>query len=412
MKKILLSAYCKTQEQKNIIKSLLEILLSKDYDIDIITNCELDIQKNNIQQVSSTSLLTKSYNVILAYNLKGYYCIRRLAKTKSIPVIYIIKQGDSIVEYLYDVSLVSRFLIINDGNELSRQLFPEDFSLHISYPYLPPQHNYYTTASSINILVTTDDETLLNIIPAINNYAKYNFTIITEIPSIIKKIVNINCKVLSAKRTNIIEYIKNAALIIGCGKPLLMSIGYNKPSIVVGKFGFGRRVTIENVEQHFYSFFKGRLGAGGKELIPFHLLLHEIDSCMNAKPDENEIICKSVSNFLNRRYEETASSIDVLICSANVSKSVLDIQLKTGSSYRFIAFNEFSWLVVDNRMLKIHAVIDQNDYDLIRAFEKGSSAETVMEKNLYNKTPEKFISFVKYLIAYKFLIPNNERADF
>ena len=282
MKKILLSAHCKTPEQKHIALALLEIVLSKGYHIDIAANFALDIQQKNIKIISSGNLQTKNYDVIFSYNLKGYQNVKRLAKTKKIPVIYVVRQNDCVEEYLFDVSLIYKFLIINDGNELSYQLYPKECSIHIPYPFSLPQQNRVTTNTSVNILVSTDDKTLLKTIPVYNNYAKYNFTIVTEIPSIIKKTVNENCTVVSIARTNIVDLIKNTALVVGNGTTILTGISYRKPSIVVGKCGFGRRVTPENMEQHFHSLFKGRLGAQGEEIIPFHLLAYEIDSCMNA----------------------------------------------------------------------------------------------------------------------------------
>jgi len=413
MKKVLFSAHCKTQEQKYIVHVLLEMLFSKNHSIEILTNFVPYMTENEVQIASTNNLQAKNYDVILAYNLKGYNKIKHLAKTKNIPVIYVIKQEDSIKEFLYDVSIIDKFLIINDGFELPRHLFPEDCSANIPYPYLPPQQNKVVTGSSSYIMVSTDDKTLLKFIPALNNYTKYNFNIVTGIPSIIKKIVNENCTVVSSKKINILDLIKNTALVVGSGKTILTSLGYGKPSIVVGKFGFGRRVTQENIEQHFHSLFRGRLGAQGEEIIPFHLLSHEIDSCMNAKQEENEAISNSIVYFLAAKYKQTASLIDRLICSTGISESVLDMQLRLSSLYRFIPINELSYMVVDNRMYKAHAMIDKNDYDLIHSFGKGSTVKSVMQKNLNNKTHRRFISFIEYLISYKFLVPiHDKRTNF
>jgi hypothetical protein len=410
VRKILLSAHCKTSEQKYIAQALLEIVLSKGYNVDVMANVDLGIQQESVQTVSPGNLQTKDYAVILACNLKGYHCIRHLAKT--IPVIYIVKQEDCVKEFLYGVSLVSRFLIVSDGDELSHQIFPGDCSTQIPYPYLPQRQNLAVTDLSANILVATDDKTLLKTIPVFNNYTKYNFVIVTEISSIVKKIVNANCTVVSAKRTNLLDFIKGAALVIGCGKPILTSIGCGKPAIVAGKFGFGRRVTPENLEEHLHSFFKGRLGARGEEIIPFHLLSHEIDSCMNSKPEDNKVIAKSLIDFLFVKQEQTVALIDSLICSVGASKSALYIRLRVSTLYRFIAFGESSWLVVDERMLKAHAMIDRDEYELIHSFRDGVTVSSVMQNNLYHKTPKQLISFIEYLVAYKFLVPYDKEANF
>ncbi|GHV57599.1 hypothetical protein FACS1894182_06870 [Bacteroidia bacterium] len=397
MKKVLLSAHCKTQEHKDIVQALVEIISSKGYCIDTIISFD------------------KDYDMILAYNLNGYRRISRLAKTKNIPVVYIVKQEDCVEECLYDVSFISRFLIINGGDDLSHQLFPKECATYIPYPYLPPQQDRVSPNTSSGILVATDDKTLLKMIPALNNYTKYHFTIITGIPSVVKKMLNANCTVVAAKRTTIVDLIKNAALVIGSGKTILTSIGYGKPVIVAGKYGFGRRITPENVAQHYYSLFKGRLGAQGEEVIPFHLLSHEIDACMNAQPKENQAIANSLLDFLTAKYEQTATLIDALIGSAIKLSHVnayLDIPFVLSSIYRFIALDASSYMVVEDRTLKVHGMIDQDEYHLIHSFEAGATAKTIMQKNLYHKTPKRFVSFIKYLVTYKFLVPYDQRTDF
>ena len=412
MKKILLSAHCKTQEQKNSTKALLEILLSKGYCVDIITNFVLDVQKNNVQLASTDSLKIKEYDVIFAHNLKGYERIKQLAKTKHIPVIYMINQQDCIREYLYDVSLVSKFLIINHNDELVQQLFPNSCNIHIPYPYLPPQQNTVTTEPNTNILVATDDKILLKTISVFNNYGKYHFTIVTGIPSVIKKVVNANCTIVSAKKANISALIKDANLVVGCGQAVLTGIGYGKPAIVVGKYGFGRKVTTENIERHLLSLFRGRLGSQGEEYIPFHLLSYEIDSCMNAKPEELEANGQLLANYLTTKYEQTALLIDSLVRSVTTSRSILDTPLMLSPLYRFVAYDASSYIVVDDRVMKIHAMVEQDEYDLIYSFEEGTTAKTVMQNSLYGKTAKQFTSFIEYLVAYKFLIPYDECTDF
>ena len=414
MKKILLSAHCKTQEQKNCTKTLLDILLSKGYHVDIIANFALDIQKNNIQPVSSSdNLQKKGYDVIFAHNLKGYEQIKQLAKTKHTPIIYMVQQKDCVKEYLYDMSLISHYLIITDGNEWTRRIFPGSCCTHIPYPYLPSLQSITVPESSSNsILVATDEKTLLKIISVFNNYGKYNFTIITDIPAIVKKTVNANCTVVSAKKANITKLIKNARLVVGYGQVILAGIGHGKPCIVAGNYGFGRKVTPENVEQQLLTLFKGRLGASGEEHVPFHLLSHEIDSCMNAKSEELEANGQFLVNFLTTKYEQTASTVDLLIHSITVSKSVLDMPLKLSPLYRFVSYDASSYIVVDDRVMKIHAMVEQEEYDLIHSFEGGATAKIVMQNSLYGKTHKQFISFIEYLIAYKFLIPYDERTYF
>jgi hypothetical protein len=394
MKKILLSAHCKTQEQKNIVQALAEIILSGDYCID--TTIDLD----------------KRYDVILAYNLTGYRRISRLAKTKNIPVIYTVRQEDCVEECLHDVSLISRFLIINDGDDLSHQLFPEECTTYIPCPCLLPSQDSMIPDSYAGILVVTDDKTLLRMVPALNNYTKYHFTIITGIPSVVKKMLNANCTAVAAGRANRIDLIKNAALVIGSGKAILTGICYGKPAIVAGKCGFGRRITLENAAQHYYSLFKGRLGAQGEEVIPFHLLSHEIDACMNAQPEENQAIANSLSDFIMTKQEQTASLIDNLINFAIVSKPILDTPLRLSSLYRFIALDESSYLVVEDRTLKAHGMVDQDEYHLIRSFEAGATARSVMRKTPYHKTSKRFVSFIEYLITHKFLMPYDQKTGF
>ena len=50
IRKILLSTHCKTYEQKAVSKALVNMLLSKDYCIDLIANFDLDIPPKNVHR--------------------------------------------------------------------------------------------------------------------------------------------------------------------------------------------------------------------------------------------------------------------------------------------------------------------------------------------------------------------------
>ena len=410
MEKILFSTHCNTQTHIEISKAILKILLSKGYSIGVIANCDLNLETGN-QVFWVQKEPEADYDVIFAFNAKGHRKIKQLAKKKQIPVVYIVCREDCEKEYLYDLSQASRFLIINDGIELNQLLFPEEYTMHINFPFVPEKKGAAANITSdAPILVATDERTLLKTIPILNNHGEYRFVIVSNTPAVKQKLLNSNCEVVSAKHCRIVDYIARTSLVIGSGAVILKSIGYNKPVIVVGKYGFGRRVTMDNIELHFSAMFKGRPGAQGEEIIPFNLLSHEIVSCMNQPWEEKEKACTTLSHFLVEKYEQTSSRIDSLINTVHTSTNILDTPLKLSGLYAFIALDETSYIAVDSRWMKIHAMVDCADYHLIQLFKVGATPSNVMA-HITHKNEKQFVDFIKYLISYKFLIPYEKSTD-
>ena len=409
MKKILFSIHCNTVAHKDIALALLHIVASKEYKVDVMSNQKLKLEDNCKQIPFSTDNLTDDYDAVFAYNRKGYNRIRKYSYKKNIPVFYIVGRRDSINEYVYDIANIRQYIVINDGGEFNSRLFPQEYTLHIPYPFLPTKVTSSKSSESDKaIVVCTDDETLFKIIPMLNQQHSLNFTIICGFSSAVKKVANSNIKVIVANDTALIDNLINQAdLVIGSGLAILKGVYYQTPAIVVGEYGFGRLLTEENVEQHFNSFFRGRLGAQKNEIILNHLLSYEITTFFEQSSDTIEQQNSKLFRMLP--YNPSISILSLLDSLYKPKENVFTQKMRLTSLYSYIEMDENEYLVVDERMTTFCAIMEKEEYDWLMLFKQSSTPEKVFPF-VKNKDKRTFVEYIEYLITHKFLIPYNEQA--
>ena len=410
MKKILFSIHCNTIAHKDIALALLRIIVSKGCRVDLISNQKLHFEDNCKQIPFSAENLTDDYDAVFAYNRKGYNRIKKYSAKKNIPVFYVVSRRDSINEYVYDIANIHQYIVVNDGGRFNSRLFPQEYTQHISYPFLPAKAiSLKTSESNKTIVVCTDNETLFKIIPVLNQQHSLNFTIICGFPSVVKKVINSNTKVIGTNDTALIDNLINQAdLVIGSGFAVLKSLYHDTPAIVVGELGFGRLLTKENIVQHFNSFFSGRIGGQKNEFIPNDLLAYEITTFF----EQNSNITEQQNNELFHllSYNPENLMFNLLDGLDKLKKNVYTQNLKLTSLYHYIELNENEYLVADERMTTFCAIMEKEEYDWLMLFEQGSTPENVFPF-VKNKDKKAFVEYIEYLITHKFLLPYDESAN-
>lgn len=402
-KRILFSVFCKSQLHINIVKVLIEMFQAKGNSIDIKSNQDKIIFCNdNLQVQLFKETLHLEYDIIIAFNLKGYNYIKAYQKENNIPLIYALCNSDIENEYLLEHNLIDRILLINDDRNFYPTFFPFEYTTSITFPFKFINNNIVSSINESNILVYSDNATLLKIIPVLNNHGEFKFTIISETPNRIKKLVNGHILVANINKIKLDEHIQNALFVIGSGEFILRSLQFEKPSIVVGKYGYGRLVSNENINQHFGSNFLGRIGGQAVESIPFNLLSFEIVRLMNnIESIKND--SKQLRIILHEQYNLTANIVDRLI-NATISKpNIWNRKLKLCSIYWFIEINHKSYVIVDSRMFKIQDLITVDEYHIINQFKKASTPRSVLKKS-GNKDKDKFLMFIERMRTNKTLL--------
>ena len=405
-KRILFSFFCNTSMHIGVVKGLIEMLQSKGYSIDILSNQDMDSYNTDSQVHFHKEIYKNDYLVIIAFNLKGYNHVKSLRKKKNLPLIYTLCASDIDKEYLFDTKLFNRILLINDTQYFYPNAFPHEYTTNIAIPFELIKKNVLADNKKLNILVCTDNASLLKIMPVLNNHGEFHFTVISKMTGVLKKIINGNIDVVTANDTDIDEYILNSRGVIGSGEFILRSLQLNRPSIVAGPNGFGRLVSGGNIHQQFHSFFQGRVGAQYGEIIPFNLLSYEIERLMNNNEDRKTEL-KHLSSLLEEQFVFTANTLDNLIKAIILKADIWDTKLILSSAYYFIEYDSKSFVAVDSRMMKIHSLISVAEHQKIKLFESGITPRAIfnqtggVNKNTYNR-------FIEKMKASKILVPYEE----
>lgn len=403
---ILFSTYYKTDYHKSILSSLIDMCLLRGYKIqfpkDIKSNFKHDIRKENIVEQDRYFNDEASVCAMIAFGKEGYRQIKRF-RQPNIPFIYLLCSSDILSDYLYDHLLFDRMILITDKKLYQSILFPLEYSDYLPRPFKPiDSYHSNTLKDNINILVSTDDITLLKILSVLNNHGEYNFTVLCQRPQIFSKMINSNIILLRHRGNERTEYIKNASFVIGNGDFIIESIQYGKPSIVVGRYGFGRQVTIDNIEEHFMFNFQGRLGANSEEVIPFHLLSYEITDLvtnLGLKIKENITLLKSIENISNSLFSIFERNINFDLSVQNV---VTESLIKLGSQFWLTNIGNEDYYLIDNRTMKVYAQITDDEYLILKAFEEMKTMGSVLNSVKAN-AHSKFKRIIEHLIEHKIL---------
>lgn len=399
MLKVLFSVFCKNDSHIYIIRGIVDMLFSKGYRIDVISNKDLNLEVPMITDYENTSIV--NYDIIIAFNRKGYNNIKKQKKAIT-PLVYALCSSDIESEYMYEPNLFDRILLINDERNIYSKFFPQDFTTQIGIPF-NLINKAITYKKNYNILVRVDQSTLFKIIPILNNIYQFNFIVITESPLKFKKIVNSNIILVKSTDEKISYYLTTSSLVIGNGVFILDSLQYNKPSIVVGKYGLGRYIQYDNFKQQYITGFQGRNGAEIGEYIPQKLLSYEISRLIEIT---NSLDCnfKRLKKTINEQYSLTSSKIDKLmisICSKN--ENIWSTLYRLCETYKYIENKNNKYFIIDKRFNKIFSTIGYEEYEIIKTFDSIITPIDVYKiRGCSDKTD--FIDFIRQLISNKIII--------
>lgn len=199
-KRILFSVFTKTSSQVDIVNGLIDMLLTKGYKIDIFStqNTDIYIKKTNVDCVKSYT--EAKYDVIIAFNLKGFNQVSTLRTNYNIPLIYTFCISEIVNEYLFNTTQFEKILLINDDRNYHPNLFRNDFTTNLIVPFELTYKDSVYTERKTDIIVKTDHDTLLKILPVLNNHGEYHFTIINNDTIILKKLINSNIDIVKVKK--------------------------------------------------------------------------------------------------------------------------------------------------------------------------------------------------------------------
>lgn len=241
MMKILFSACYNTYIQQKACEGLIKLLKNGSFQVDIAGKVDKD---------SWTT-----YNLALAFNKKGYERIQALHP--AIPIVYSILADDYEEEFIEDATRYEHLLLIapdeihNCGDSVTALPFPcvESMDTFPKYKYSKP-----------SIFVSSGNgRSALRVFILLNTLAQYKVNIIYSGKQGLYE-VGYAPHVFIREDFEMDTLIENANLIVGSKYVAMQGALHRKPVIVVGEFGSGGLLTLNNVEEQYNNNFAGEIG--------------------------------------------------------------------------------------------------------------------------------------------------------
>jgi hypothetical protein len=230
--------------------------------------------------------------------------------------------------------------------------------------------------------------------------------------SLLSSYSNFNTRFMNLM-SNTEDHIIDADIILGSEWLALIGISKLKPTIIVGKFGYGGMVTPENIYEFIKNDFIGRPGGSEYEKIPISLLTQEIINVyysrnLMATLDKNY---KAIMKKFSLRKKEDSLindfrkiiSLDKFV--NNINK-FMKLRPKLASNIVIYKTNSDKWIVAKILISKILATIGKKEYRIIKDLNGKKNLETIYKSNCSSLSREEFATFLKELWNEKIIFFN------
>jgi hypothetical protein len=383
MGKILIISSCNEDSQLHFVETLKHILRGSDFSFEC-RNEEIFTNKNLLE--------SNCYDLIIAINRKALELSKQRKNTDT-PTLYIIFNSNIHKEFISDSSLFNELIIVNNQKNDYSNFFSQNITTITNYPII--KNDSLKTNCTNNILIHTNNTTILNITKTINNLYDYNIAVYSNDSPIDQDIFNSHITVI--KKSDVDNYIKKSRLLIGSGEIVMKSIQLGIESFVIGEYGFGGKVTETNIDKHISNFFSGRIGASKGEYIPGTLVYNEIMNAMRYEYNNEDML--NLRDNLTRYQETIYSKINNVICRIinNNKLSIWNKSLIFNDMFRIIKSNEHNSYLIDNRFEKICFELDKIELEVVEQFTNATNLDevfnklTTIDKSFLKELTESFI---------------------
>ena len=415
--KILIASYIKNKEQANRCLALLDILGQDNNKVDL----QLSAGKKILELFHNYKLITgddlnsaDKYDIILAYNKAGLNKAKKYAEKNQLPLIYLIGGNEITKEYPNDFRLISRILLLNDYDNSSKNILPNELTEILCLSInLKRKRNYKIQNRKkpvifIDIESGKDISPLYQIVPTINALINCEVNILLS-SKIFPKIFNPNIKVMHRDDAVAQELTTKTDIIIGSGKTIENGIGSCKPCIIIGSRGYGGIVAETNFTIQYKTNFQGRIGGELGEYIPEKLLMDDVLNILERGDEKVNMDVQENCDLLKQEYANTIKQLDNLLKKEIKQYKILSsnlhaVKLKLSGGFRFVPFSKTHSMLTNVLTRQNHSTIEKEEYEIINLFRNGKKVEDAIKESGYEEQPELFTEFVEELIKEKILV--------
>lgn len=393
-KKVCLTGKVNDIVDREFVKYFVGHLRNNDYEVDVFING----QNYDLNTVNSIEKIRQdSHNTFFIVNKQIGRLYRRTNAT-----IYLVNSNNlyqiNVLDHKYD-------MIFQYGYKKSvAQIFSPSY-LNIAYTNLGK--NVSINKNGTLFFVMSNIDTLVSLTPFINNQYDKKVAVLCNGHKIPEHLFNSDIAFVTEDDFD--QVLHTSSVVIGEGPLMAKAILNEKPTIVVGSYGYGGILTQTNLGNHFRHNFSGRIGGTFNETIPFNLLNHDLEGIIKITKSELERLKKTMHQQLIEEYRKVGELFTFL---AHLNPSSLkETTLVRNSDYAYAPISPLGGhLVVHATTSKLLYQISKEEYEIINHFESATAVGKIIEKFATDSSTEKKITkniqhFLNYNIL-KYVLPS------
>lgn len=402
--KIFLSASLGSECNRLICLGLVETLLSLGYRVEGAADADLG---ESFVSVPAGRVAEGGYDAWIAFHKKGYGRLRKHARSRRVPLVYVLCAGQAEREYLYDLSGYDRMWVIGDEPLRHWELYFREYARLLKLPFAgdgkeeAPRTGF---GDDLRLLACYPGrETLFRDIPLLNRLARYfSVTVLSPYAKHYEKYFHPHTS-LAPKGTDAETAVRRHDLVLGEGPCILRALLYGRPAVVLGSRGLGGRVVPGNVRNLLYGGFRGRPGAAPAEYVPSALVEEQLKEVFGRR----ETFAAEMDGVREALAEEgryTAGVVrDELAELGGFRKDRAGTLLYHSRCMPCREDGE-GGLVVDGRFSGPVVALGKEEYGIYALFKRGSTPAAAYEASGYPDR-EAFLAYVEELREHKILSP-------
>lgn len=352
---------------KVFCENLIHYLSTYQLDIHFLGNKQLNINEHNFKQIKNFSKF--EYDLVIAYNKIGYHKIKAFFNTT--PIFYICSGINYYNEYI-DIHKYDKQFI------LGRKYFSIEDNTYYNINTLC--NKKYDCDSNGSIVVAVNSgQTINKLTPFLNALVSENIYLLSVEENIRNINLNPNIRIIkSFEKSN--ELFSSAKIIIGEGQSAIRGILQEIPVLVLGSFGYGGIVNMDNIDSLFQNGMSGRNGGARDEYFPLELIAYDFSEANKITKKELKKIKMDVEKLILKEYDVLLENINYY---SNLKVQNKDnIQLNKNELYEIISTSSSKIYYLRNKITnQLLYELNKDEASFIEFFENGSTLLDFYMKN-------------------------------
>lgn len=249
--------------------------------------------------------------------------------------------------------------------------------------------------------IINEESTLLSLIWFINLLHSKKIAVFCHFKNIFKNLLNSNVSYITENDFD--KTLAHSKSIIGGGMLISKAVLLLKPTIVIGKHGYGGILTKDNIINQFHNNYSGRVGGVIDELIPLNLLLSDIEELYSLHAQQLNQTKSILETEIDKVHLRLCENIESFFLDDN--ENFLSLSLIKNLDYTYYLYPSLGqYVVIHSSTNKLLYQIPIEEYKLIEAFENPQKIESIISKLKIKGIPErKLIQILQRFKKYNLL---------